>query len=306
MRTVLLVSLCASLLCAAELKRPRITGLAHVAFYVEDLAKARAFYRDLLGFSEPWSLNNPDGTVWLTFIKINDRQYLELFPQAAPPADRLSHFAVETSDIEGMRAYLSSRGVQVPPAPGKGRTGTLNFTVKDPDGHSLEFVQYPAACWAMRDRGKFLSRERVSRRMTHAGILVGALEPALKFYRDVLGFQETWRGGHEGKPLSWVNLRVPDGEDYIEFMLYGELPEPARRGTAHHICLDTPDMDQTVAALESRPARRGYPRPIEIRTGLNRRRQANLFDPDGTRVELMEPHTVDGKPAPSSTAPPPR
>jgi N-methylhydantoinase B/oxoprolinase/acetone carboxylase alpha subunit len=27
--------------------------------------------------------------------------------------------------------------------------------------------------------------------------------------------------------------------------------------------------------------------------------------PDGTRVELMEPRTVDGIPAPSSTAPPP-
>jgi lactoylglutathione lyase len=32
----------------------------------------------------------------------------------------------------------------------------------------------------------------------------------------------------------------------------------------------------------------------------------NLFDPDGTRIELMEPGTVDGAPAPSSIAPPPR
>jgi hypothetical protein len=31
-----------------------------------------------------------------------------------------------------------------------------------------------------------------------------------------------------------------------------------------------------------------------------------LFDPDGTRVELMEPKTIDGKPAPSSALPPPR
>jgi lactoylglutathione lyase len=32
----------------------------------------------------------------------------------------------------------------------------------------------------------------------------------------------------------------------------------------------------------------------------------NLFDPDGTRVELMEPETIDGQPAPPSTLPPPR
>jgi lactoylglutathione lyase len=44
---------------------------------------------------------------------------------------------------------------------------------------------------------------------------------------------------------------------------------------------------------------------MEIRTGVNRKRQINVFDPDGTRVELMEPNTVDGVPAPSSTAAPP-
>ena len=45
---------------------------------------------------------------------------------------------------------------------------------------------------------------------------------------------------------------------------------------------------------------------MEIATGVNHKRQLNLWDPDGTRVELMEPRTVDGFPAPSSTAPPPR
>ena len=66
-----------------------------------------------------------------------------------------------------------------------------------------------------------------------------------------------------------------------------------------------PDIEKAVATLESRKARAGYTRGIEIKTGVNRKRQANLFDPDGTRVEIMEPNTVDGKPAPSSTAPPP-
>jgi lactoylglutathione lyase len=42
-----------------------------------------------------------------------------------------------------------------------------------------------------------------------------------------------------------------------------------------------------------------------LRTGVNRRRQINCFDPDGTRVEIMEAGTVDGRPAPSSDAPEP-
>jgi lactoylglutathione lyase len=65
-------------------------------------------------------------------------------------------------------------------------------------------------------------------------------------------------------------------------------------------------MARAVQILEASPARSSYSRPIEVRTGLNRRRQVNLYDPDGTRVELMETNTIDGKPAPSSTAPPPR
>jgi lactoylglutathione lyase len=57
------------------------------------------------------------------------------------------------------------------------------------------------------------------------------------------------------------------------------------------------------AAIENSPARTSYTRPIEIRVGINRRRQLNLFDPDGTRSELMEPQTVDGVPPVSSTNP---
>jgi lactoylglutathione lyase len=38
---------------------------------------------------------------------------------------------------------------------------------------------------------------------------------------------------------------------------------------------------------------------------VNQKQQVNIFDPDGTRAELMEPRTVTGKPTPASTAPPP-
>ena len=129
---------------------------------------------------------------------------------------------------------------------------------------------------------------------------------AIRFYRDVLGFQETWRGSAKGKELNWVNVKVPDGDDYVEFMLYKDTPTMSRLGTMHHLCLEVPDIEKAKSTLEARPARRDYTRTLEIRTGINRKRQLNLYDPDGTRIELMEPKTVDGPSAPSSTAPPPR
>ena len=73
----------------------------------------------------------------------------------------------------------------------------------------------------------------------------------------------------------------------------------------HHLCLEVPDIDKAKATLDERAAKINYTKPIEIRTGVNRKRQLNVYDPDGTRVELMEPNTVDGKPTPPSTAPVP-
>jgi catechol 2,3-dioxygenase-like lactoylglutathione lyase family enzyme len=296
----------ASLVLAQDAARPRILGVAHIAIYAADYEKSRAFYRDFLGFEEPYSLAKPDGTPAMTFFKINERQYIELFPETTPKSDRLNHISIETDNAEAMRQYLASRGIAVPKQVAKGRIGNSNFNVKDPEGHTVEIVQYEPDGWTVRERGKHLGPDRISTRMMHVGIIVTALDPEMKFYTDVLGFSEFWRGSSSGTQLSWVNLKVPDGEDYIELMLYKDAPPPEGRGSAHHLALQVSDMVASVAALEAKPYRKQYPRTIEPRVGINRKRQTNLFDPDGTRTELMEPVTVDGKPAPSSQAPPPR
>ncbi len=284
--------------------RPRLTGIAHMAIYVHDVEKSRSFYHDFLGYNEPYHLDNPDGSLSLTFLKINERQYIEVFPEKAPATDRLYHISIENDNAEAMRRYLAAKGVKVPETVGVGRIRNQNFNIIDPDGRTVEIVQYMPDSWTAREKGKALP-DRVSAKIMHLGILVGDLDAAMKFYGGILGFQEIWRGSSTGKTLSWVNMKVPDGDTYLEFMLYDQLPEPTARGTAHHICLEVPDIEKAKAWLEGRPAISQYNRTLEIKTGINRKRQLNLFDPDGTRLELMEPMTVDGKPAPPSTAPPP-
>jgi lactoylglutathione lyase len=290
---------------AAE-QRPHITGVSHIALFVHDVEKSRAFYKDFLGFAEPYSLTNADGSLHLTFIKINDRQSIEIFPEKASGTDRLNHIALETDDAEAMRSYLVSRGVKAPEKVGKGRIGNLNFNVTDPDGHTVEIVQYAPDSWTVREKGKFMPETRISTRMTHVGVLVGDLQAALDFYCGILGGVETWRGANNPDNLSWVNVKVPDGKDYVEFMLYSELPPPDKRGKQHHLCLEVENVDKTKALLEQRAAHAGYTRSLDIATGINRKRQLNLWDPDGTRVELMEPRTLDGALAQSSTLPPPK
>ena len=305
-KTIPCLLLLASLCSGSEARRPKILGVAHIALYVSDLGKARVFYKDFLGYAEPYALKGKDGTDRIAFIKINEDQYLELFAEEPQHNDgQLNHISVETDDANGMREYLAAKGVKVPDKVGKGQIKNSNFNVNDPDGHTVEIVQYEPDSWTRAAKGKFLPDTRISTHMPHVGILIGPLDRAMKFYRDILGFQEFWRGGGSPRMLSWVNMRVPDGEDYIEFMLYKTPPDKEQRGVKNHICLVVPDIEKAVATLKARPAYKTYGKEIEIKTGVNRKRQANLFDPDGTRVEIMEPNTVDGKPTPPSTAPPP-
>lgn len=286
--------------------RPRILGIAHIALFAKDYDKSRAFYRDFMGFEEPYDLRNADGTPSMTFFKINERQYIELSPEREAGSDRVNHISIETDNAEAMRAYLASRGITVPDRVPKGRSGNSNFSIKDPEGHGVEIVQYEPTGWTVREKGKHLPATRISNHMGHVGIIVTHLDVEHKFYTDILGFKEILRTSRDGVVLSWVNLQVPDGTDYVEFMLMKDWPPPTQRGTAHHIALDTPSIEASIATLDARPYRQQYAQKFEPRVGINRRRQLNLFDPDGTRTEMMEPNTIDGKVVPSSTAPPPQ
>jgi catechol 2,3-dioxygenase-like lactoylglutathione lyase family enzyme len=294
--------------------RPRITGLSHVALWVGDLERSRAFYKGYLGFDEPYTLNNRAGGVLLTWIKVNDRQSIELFPisdNTPKNGDSLYHIALETDDAQGMLDYLTSKGVMAPggkPLPTTaraGQIGNLNYFTEDPDGHIVEFTQYMPNGWTVQKSGQFMPPTRIASRMSHAGIIVGNLEASLHFYRDILGFREFWRGSSDGKTLSWVNLRTPEGRDYIELMLYGTRPSLAQLHVLNHLCLEVNDASSAGDTLKSRPLPDGCPAPTPVRIGRNGKRQINCYDPDGTRVEMMEANTADGKPATPSDAPPP-
>jgi len=303
-RAALSVLLCLALQPGGQPPRPRLTGVAHMAISVSDIGGSRAFYHDWLGFAEPYDLKNTDGSLNMTFFKVNDEQYIEVSPGLQPDHDRLNHIAIVTEDAPGLRTYLDARGVKVPAAVNKVRIGNTAFNVTDPDGHTVEFTQYEPDGWTRRETGKFLGDARISTRILHVGILVGDALEAAKFYGDVLGLKEFWRGNAANAAyVSWINMRLPDGGDYLEEMLYTDLPAPSQRGTQHHICLEVADIEQARARLEANAYRAAYTRPLEIRTGINRKRQLNLFDPDGTRIELMESRTVDGQPPPSSTLP---
>jgi catechol 2,3-dioxygenase-like lactoylglutathione lyase family enzyme len=306
------VGLASSLLAQAP-ERPKILGVAHIAVYVNDLDKTRQFYEKFLGFGEPFTLPDKDKTgTRIAFVKVNDYQYIEIFTEKDRGEGQLNHISFYTEDADRMYAWLKFKGIEVMSdkgSVGKGQTGNKNFNVKDPDGHIVEMVGYQPDSWTAREAGKFMPGTRISDHIMHVGVLVGDLDKADRFYHDILGFHEFWRGSSSPRMLSWVNMRVPEGSDYLEFMLYDTMPEPDNRGTKNHMSLMVPNAKKALVELQKRASAGLYQAPegkeMAIQIGVNRKRQINLYDPDGTRIELMEPGTVDGKPALNSTAPVP-
>ncbi len=122
-------------------------------------------------------------------------------------------------------------------------------------------------------------------RIIHAGWVVKNRAAMETFYKDILGFHIYWSGGMKDGETDWVDMQVPDGTDWIEFML--NVPADADKqtlGVMNHIALGVPDIH----AAQQQLLKNGWKGTEQPKIGRDGKWQLNLYDPDGTRVELME------------------
>lgn len=255
--------------------RPHILGIDHVSFYTTAPDGVQKLYADILGLASAAPVE-PGGT--LRFVV--GQQWVGYSPAPDPKStDRMDHVALATDNIAALRKYLTEQGIKAPQIQGRS-DHTLFFMVTDPDGHAIEFVE--------REKGEAApAAAAVSRHIIHAGFLVYHREAEDHFYRDILGFRPYWHGGMKDTQTDWLALQVPDGTDWIEYML--NQPEHADlrlTGVMNHISLGVVDMKKAQAILESH----GW-KPHgeeEAKLGKDGKWQLNLYDPDLVRVELME------------------
>ncbi len=273
---------------SAQTRATHILGLAHVAFRVSDMDKTLPFYESFLGYEEPFSVNDGTGKTTIAFVKVNDLQYVELFPADANRQAQLDHFALYTDDLTAMRAHLKSLGMYIFKDTHKSRTGNPFLSIRDPDGHLVEIVQYSPNSLTAQSQGKFMPTSRVSDHISHVGIVVSSVDSAMKFYRDALGFREFARGGGGNGQPGWIDLQTLDGSDYIELIPVSGKPSATELKALNHLGLASSDVGSTVASLRSR-ARSSLASSIAVHTGDGLPSRVNVFDPDGARIEIMEP-----------------
>lgn len=274
-----------------EPQRPKITDVAHGGYFVKDYAAARSLYNDFFGFEEAVVMIE-EGKDIFVFVKINERQYVEVFPERVVGSERMYHFSVETDDADAMRIYLKSKGFDMPDTTPKGRVRNSNYFVTDYNGTICEITQYEQGSISSEARGKFLPADRISKRLDHVGFAVADLDKALDFYVGIMGFSEIWRDS-EGDDVSCVHLKVPEGESFIQLLLHdGELTAQ-QKGEMNHIALEVEDIYAAKAILDSRTLPEGCSGTGEVVLSIDNRRSMNYYDTDGTRIQLVEAAAID-------------
>ncbi len=259
--------------------RPPIVGVSHIALETNDIVAAEAFYGKGLGFAE----------MSVGRFKVNDHQYIQVSPNLLNEnQDRLDHIAFETTDVKKLHHFLSAHKVFEGPIK-KDADGNLSFTVADPDHHNVEFVQYEKGAIQSWNLGKLMPPTRVSDHIIHVGVTVADRAAADAFYRDLLGFKMTWYGGPTDDSVRWVDMRVPDGTDWLEYMLGNVNPTPKQLGVMHHLALGVPDIQAGYKTVMEN----GIKPPDGPKIGRDGKWQLNLYDVNFTRTELMEPKPVE-------------
>ncbi|HEX4039254.1 MAG TPA: VOC family protein [Acidobacteriaceae bacterium] len=276
-----------ALSCTAQ-TRPAIIGVSHIAVYASDAAAAGHFYAQQLGLRKAPDPERADGACYY----VNREQYVEVLPLPAGAGDnRLDHIAWMTRDADALRRYLGSHAITIPDTIQHGSDGSLWFEVTDPEANKVEFVQPPAALLTeSAERLTVAGADPIGRRMIHVGMVVHDRAKEDTFYRDILGFRPYWFGGmHEDRP-QWVSQQVPDGRDWLEYMLPTQSdPSPLPQktmGVMNHFSIAVANMEETVTTLYS--GDRLGDTPARPQIGRDGKWQFNLYDPDGTRAELME------------------
>jgi catechol 2,3-dioxygenase-like lactoylglutathione lyase family enzyme len=122
------------------------------------------FYRDILGLPVKFTLTDDEGADFGYYFACGECSFIELFDQRGAVRQwggevvklkasvdmPYQHFCLEVEGIETLRETLTSRGVAVT-AIAVGMDGSKQCWIKDPDGNSIELMEYTPQSLQIQD-----------------------------------------------------------------------------------------------------------------------------------------------------------
>lgn len=320
MRRIWLLLVAGALLFGGE-QQPVVTEVDSIGLTVSDLDRSVEFYSKVLHF-EKVSETEIDGEAHerlsgvfgmrarIARMKLGT-ECIELTEYLAPkgrpaPVDARSndlwfqHIAIIVSDMDRAYQWLrkhkvqhASPGPQLLPAWNPNAGGIRAFYFRDPDGHPLEVLWFPADKGAAKWHAP---AERLFLGIDHTAIVISNTEASLRFYRDRLGMKvagESENYGPEQERLNNVfgaRLRITalrtaagPGVELLEYLA-------PRNGRLYPRDAQANDLNHWHTRFVGIPAHKALLSfPVELpETSVEFRKAAMLRDPDGHAVQLIE------------------
>jgi catechol 2,3-dioxygenase-like lactoylglutathione lyase family enzyme len=189
------------------------TSVDTVGLTVSDMDRALGFYTDVLTFQKESDVEVAGreyelmtgvfgARLRIVRLRLGDER-IELTEYLAPkgrpipaemrPNDKaFQHIAIIVSDMAEAYARLrrfnvqhASTGPQLLPDWNPNAGGIRAFYFRDPDGHFLELLQFPAG----KGEGRWQSKQALLLGIDHTAIVVDDTDRSLRFYRDLLGMR---------------------------------------------------------------------------------------------------------------------
>jgi catechol 2,3-dioxygenase-like lactoylglutathione lyase family enzyme len=259
---------------------PPLEGIAHIAIRVKDLQASMDFYHKL-GFEQPFEIKRGDVTTQ-AFIKVNDRQYIELYPiDENNPRTGFLHLCFEGGDLNPIHDYYVSEGL-TPIAVRKAGAGNMLFTLQGPQQYAepqnIEYTQYMPGSRHSNDFGQHLGPDRVGDKMTVVALAMQDPAAARAFYIQKLGFKPSKEAANR--------LDLPGGGsgEQVEIVPASEL------GARSSIVLSAPDLNKSEAQLKRQQV--AYQRAASSASDNNSDRKTidmiAVTDPDNNVVRIQQ------------------
>jgi catechol 2,3-dioxygenase-like lactoylglutathione lyase family enzyme len=270
---------------------PPFNGIAHIAIRVQSIADSLAFYNKL-GFQQAFAMTGRDGSVSQSFLKLNDKQFIELYPAGPPNPSRpqsaaqstssFLHLCLEAADINATHDFYVAEGL-TPRAVETAGAGNLLFTIKGPQqptfAQNIEYTQYMPTSRHTLDIGQHLSPDRVADKMTVVTLAMQDPAAARDFYLTKLGFTAS-----KTNPML-LNLPGSSGQ-MVEIVPADPL------GAKSSIVLTTPSLDKAAAQLTRQQV--AFKRATSTTTDANGKTRSEeiltVTDPDGNILRIVAAH----------------
>ncbi|WP_306536644.1 VOC family protein [Geobacter sp.] len=327
--TALVLALLATLPAFAA---PKVVGVGAIGMTVADMEKSVAFYTETLGFRKLSDTEFHDprfdrltgvfgARVRVVRLALGTEaveltEYLTPACRPIPPDSRsndgwFQHIAIVVRDMDAAWERLRkhrARPISVAPQriPDWNRTaaGIRAFYFRDPDGHPLELIWFPAGkgnpLWQEKTEALFLG-------IDHTAIAVDDTDRSLAFYRDTLGLTVAGESLNHGIEQEYLNhvfgsrvritgLKAPEGPgiEFLEYLVPRDgrpYPDDAKPCDLFHwqVTLRVEEAEGFLSRLAEKRTRFVSPEAVDVTNlGLEGTKALMVRDPDRHALRLVE------------------